>query len=248
MKKSRQTYLESAYLQPKCYPWTLDLFHDRLAIVNALRRSLHLFEGVVLDVGCGESPYRDLLLSAPSRATKYVGLDIGQRMFGGKPDVQWNGKQIPLADCSVQSAVATEVLEHCPAPDQVLSEIHRVVAGGGFVFATVPFIWPIHFPPYDEYRYTPFSLRRYFVGAGFEQVDIQALGGWDAALATMLGLWVCRRNMSRLRRRLLQRLITPIYKQLLRIDIIPVDFNKPCMITALAVRAFKPANKSTKNP
>ena len=104
----------------------------------------------------------------------------------------WDGATIPMPDVSVGSCLLTEVLEHCPDPQAVLIEIHRVLKPRGFLFLTVPFVWPMHTVPHDEYRYTPFALRRMLDMAGFTDAKIEATGGRDAMLAVVLGLWARR--------------------------------------------------------
>ena len=88
--------------------------------------------------------------------------------------------------------MATEVLEHCPEPQVIINEVYRVLEDKAVFFMTVPFIWNLHEVPYDEYRYTPFALKRLLQNAGFRQIDIKAHGGWNASLALMLAMW-CRR-------------------------------------------------------
>jgi SAM-dependent methyltransferase len=195
--------------------------------------------GVLLDVGCGWSPYRSVVTGPGSPVASYLGLDLEGGTYASEPELKWDGTRIPLGPASVESAMATEVLEHCPDPDIVLSEIWRVLKPNGILFITVPFLWPLHDVPYDEYRYTPFSLSRHLRRAGFESIEITALGGWSAALATMIGLWVQRSPMAVMRRRILQVLLFPLYRRLIRWDVAPVNFEKPCMITGLTAIAIK---------
>jgi SAM-dependent methyltransferase len=199
--------------------------------------------GALLDVGCGWSPYRSVLLAPGTRITRYIGLDLESGLYKSQPDLTWDGRTIPLLDASIDSAIATEVLEHCPDPGRILGEISRVLRPGGLLFLTVPFLWPLHDSPYDEYRYTPFSLDRLLVSTGFADVRISAMGGWDAALATMIGLWVRRRpDLPPLLRRILQRAILPVYAWLLKSDRPPSDFSRSCMITGLSATARKPVS------
>jgi len=232
------------YLSPPCRPSTLDSFGNRRLIVAALREALPNFSGTVLDVGCGHSPYKPLLLSAPSRAERYIGLDLVENIYD-KPDITWDGHAIPLPDASVDSCLFTEVLEHCPDGQAVLKEIARVLKPGGFLFLTVPFIWPIHTVPNDEYRYTPFALRRVLEKAGFADPDIQATGGRHAVLGAMLGLWVRRRPItSRLHlvtRPLLSLLLWPVIWLLFRIDQRPAAFEESTLIVGLSASARKAA-------
>lgn len=197
--------------------------------------------GTLLDVGCGWSPYRSVVTGNGQSVTRYIGMDLAAGTYLAEPELKWDGKTIPLPDESIDCAMATEVLEHCPSPDSVLSEINRVLRPGGLLFLTIPFLWPLHDNPYDEYRYTPFSLQRHLSNAGFDKIEIRALGGWDASLATMIGLWVRRRDLPHNVRRLLQRLILPVYRWLLRSDKPPTDFTKPGMITGLCATVTKPS-------
>lgn len=226
------------FLSPHCQPTTADLFVVRQAILRVLQERLVDFYGIVLDVGCGDKPYRPLLLAPSSRVRCYVGLDIRNSIYHA-PDLYWDGARMPLPDSVIDCALATEVLEHCQSPELLLRETQRVLKEGGFLFFTVPFLWPLHDVPYDYYRYTPFSLERHLRNAGFGEIHLQALGGWDACLAQMMGLWVRRRPMSYAARRWLSRLATLVIRFLARKDRPPLAFTESTMITGLAGVAIK---------
>ena len=226
------------FLNPLCLPQTLDYCVHRRAILQALRTELPRFFGTVLDIGCGRMPYKSLVLAPPSRATKYIGLDLNNNIYQ-KPDLEWDGKTIPFTDDFIDCVMATEVFEHCPQPQAVMSEIHRVLKPNGFLFFTVPFLWPLHDVPHDEYRCTPFALRRLLLSAGFEKIALQALGGWDASLAQMIGLWARRRPLSPAKRKLLSAVATPVVRFLIRHDHLPTNFHESCMITGISGTAVK---------
>lgn len=227
------------YLNPQFSADTLDVFFVRRAIVNALQAQLTHFHGLVLDVGCGNQPYRSLLLKPPSRVSHYIGLDIPGEHYN-MPNLYWDGLRIPMADSAVDCALLTEVLEHCPQPERLLSEVQRVLRPGGFLFFTVPFLWPLHDIPHDEYRYTPFALNRHLRAAGFSQIVLAPLGGWDASLAQLLGLWVRRRPIEPRRRLILSRLLMPVVKLLISRDRPSTEFEESQMITGLSGTARKP--------
>ena len=235
---------QAQYLSPCCRPSTLDSFGNRRLILGALRGSLPSFSGTVLDVGCGHKPYKGLLLSPPSRASNYIGLDLAANPYSS-PDLEWDGRKIPLADAAVDSVLLTEVLEHCPQPDEVLKEISRVLKPGGFLFLTVPFIWPIHTVPHDEYRYTPFALRRLLEQAGLAGAQIEATGGRHAVLALTLGLWVRRRPLTSRRhvvtKAALSLMLWPVIWLLLKLDRPPDEFEESAMLVGLSAAATKPA-------
>ncbi|MEL7357654.1 MAG: class I SAM-dependent methyltransferase [Cyanobacteria bacterium J06560_6] len=222
---------------------TLDLYIVRKSILQVLKRALPLFRGNLLDVGCGYMPYKELLLSSPGNVDEYIGLDLVHNKYQA-PDLTWDGKRIPLENQSIDCVVATEVFEHCQNVESVMAEIFRVLKPGGILFFTVPFLWNLHDIPNDEYRYTPFSLERHLKNTGYVDPSIEALGGWDASLAQMLGLWIRRRfsqnGCQRWLRLILSFLGLPIIWLLYRIDSPPPNFESPVMFTGLSCIATKP--------
>lgn len=227
-----------AFLLPRCRPDTVDRFGIRKDILSALSNELPNFRGNVLDIGCGRQPYRTILLSPPSKATRYIGLDFPVSKYG-RPDLAWDGNIFPLEDNSVECAIATEVFEHCPDPEIVMREAWRVLKSGGFLFFTVPFLWPLHDTPDDYYRYTSFALKRHLANSSFSQAEIWPLGGWDASLAQMIGLWVRRRPMRRRPRQILSYLAVPIIKILRSRDRRPQTLGDNVMATGFAGKAIK---------
>lgn len=229
------------FLNPACKPRTLDTFWVRRQILFALRDQLPSFSGTILDIGCGRMPYKSMLLSAPSRAERYLGLDLeDDTTYKGGADLKWDGRKIPMEDNQVEVALATEVLEHCPEPTVVLAEAFRVLKPGGIFFFTVPFLFPLHDVPHDEYRYTPFAMERFLSAAGFTDIQIRSLGGWDASLGQLLGLWVRRRGMRWPLRAALSVLLLPLVRVLLWMDSPPSSFPESQMITGLSGTAVKP--------
>lgn len=207
------------FLEPACTVDNMDRFLVRSSVLAALRSRLDLLHGTVLDVGCGQQPYKPLLLSEGTRITEYIGLDLASNpIHDNMPDICWKDGKIPLQEGSVDCAICTEVFEHCPEPEDVMKEVYRVIRPGGVLFFSVPFLWPLHEVPYDEYRFTPFALERHLRRSGFNDVEIAAMGGWDASLAQMLGLWVRRRHMGKWKRGVLSCLLYPLYRLLLYRD------------------------------
>ena len=198
----------------------LDCFFIRTSILKALTSAIKEFDGKLLDIGCGKMPYKEYIFKN-SNISEYVGLDIESALKYEKtikPDFTWDGIKMPFEDNSFECAFGTEVLEHCPYPEIVLSEVFRILKPNGVFFFTVPFLWNLHEVPHDEYRYTPFSLERHFKNVGFQNIRIEATGGWHASLAQMLGLWVRRSAMGRKKRELFSVLLKPIVKYLIKLD------------------------------
>ncbi len=224
----------------------MDIYIVRTSILKSLTQSLHCLKGELLDIGCGKMPYRDYILNN-SAVEKYIGLDIQNALKYDQnvtPDFTWDGKKMPFDKETFDCAFGTEVLEHCPEPEVVLNETWRVLKPGGTFFFTVPFLWNLHEVPHDEYRYTPFSMKRHLINTGFTNIQIHALGGWHLAMAQMIGLWLKRSPISRvnsIQKRLLSKFLMAFMKKLIRIgEKEKVHFTEGQMITGLYGLAVKP--------
>ncbi len=211
----------------------IDRFIMRSAIEKAVKDNAKYLAGRLLDVGCGRMPYRQWILSN-SDVSQYIGMDLETADYGSDidADIFWDGQTIPCDSATFDSIIATEFLEHCPDPSGVLREVTRVLRRGGSFFFTVPFLWPLHEVPYDQYRYTPFALDRLLLEAGFRERKIDATGGWNACLGQFIALWAIRGIGGR-KGRWIARLLKPAIPYLLRHDDRPRDFKESQMILGL---------------
>ena len=200
----------------------LDIYYLRKSILEAIEQNIPKFTGTLLDVGCGIMPYREFIRTRNAAITSYIGLDFEDSLDSeyalGKPDLFWKGDIIPMGDKSVDTIIATEFFEHCPGPESVMREMKRVLKPGGMLFLTVPFVWNLHLVPYDEYRYTPFSMERLLKSVGFIDIDLSPLGGWDASLAQMIGIWFEQRPLSARKKNILAKIILPVVNKLIKMD------------------------------
>lgn len=236
--------ISQQFIDIRLRPRTMFFYVPRTAILAAFRVVIPSFSGQVLDLACGFMPYRDLVESNSS-VEQYTGVDLeDSEIYGSvKPDLTWDGSKIPVSDESMDCVIATEFLEHHSAPDMVLGEVHRVLKPGGLLFATVPFVWNLHEIPHDEYRYTPFSITRLLSSANFSDVKISGLGGWNATMAQMIGLWVTFAKMPRIARSLMRIVLFPVFVFLVKTDRRPIVFDdaENSMFTGLSITARKAA-------
>lgn len=158
-------------------------------IFRHLRGFLPGLRGRVLDVGCGQSPYRFLLSDT---AVEYKGIDIpdaNNKFDYQNPDVTlFDGETIPFDGDNFDAVICTEVLEHVAHYQRLVDEMRRVTKPGGKVVATIPWSARYHYIPYDFFRYTPSALRQIF--SGFAQVEIRPRGSDISVIANkMIVLW-----------------------------------------------------------
>lgn len=157
------------------------LYWARRSIFRSVSAAAEGRSGVVVDVGCGETPYRRLF-----RDFRYVGLDLSR---DGGADVIADAAALPLAADSADAVLCTEVLEHVADPDRCMREIARVLKPGGVAICTVPFAFPIH-DAHDYRRLAPEGLRRLTVAAGLEIASVKPLCGTGRTLAMLLNLYL----------------------------------------------------------
>lgn len=146
--------------------------------------SLAAMHGTVLDVGCGDMPFRGLL----PRDSAYTGLDVPQADdFGMQRHhdiVSFDGISIPFDDESFDHVICTEVLEHAADPVVLIEEMHRVLRRGGSLVVTVPFSARVHHAPYDFHRFTVYRLAQMF--SNFSSVEIRERGDDLSVIANKL--------------------------------------------------------------
>lgn len=151
---------------------------DRYLLKKKIQKYGHLVTGRMLDIGAGEVDRYACFFKFTERVTT----DIQQ---GDNVDVVASADKLPFDDASFDSVVCTQVLEHVPEPQLVVSEMYRILKHGGIVLATIPQTTPLHEEPHDYYRYTRYGIEHLFTHAGFEISHIDQEAGYHALLAQM---------------------------------------------------------------
>lgn len=145
--------------------------------------------GRVFDLGCGSSPYRELLEHEGHDvvAVDWPGTRHGRQGVEVFADVS---KALPFRDGVADTVTAFHVLEHLREPARFLAEVRRILRPGGTLVVSVPFMWGIHEAPDDYYRFTRHGLEHLHGAAGLDVVHIrEATGFWS-----MVALKVCYRT------------------------------------------------------
>lgn len=135
-----------------------------LTIYRDIAKTIPAYKGNVLDVGCGQSPYRFLL---DKNQTTYFGIDVAEATafdYNNADITPFNGQDIPFEDAKFDGLICTEVLEHVQNYQKLIDEMHRVMKPGATGIITIPWSARYHYIPYDFFRYTPSSLKTMFSG------------------------------------------------------------------------------------
>ena len=142
--------------------------HARAGLYEGLSEFLPHLMGRVLDLGCGQMPYRNLV-----HASNYVGIDIDSDVTRrlGKADILYDGRRLPFEEGTFDGVLCSQVLEHVFQPDEFVGEIHRVLVPGGLLVLATPFIWDEHEQPCDFGRYTSFGLKALLERHGFTVIN-----------------------------------------------------------------------------
>jgi SAM-dependent methyltransferase len=146
------------------------LYGSYFFVTRALRS--YVF-GLFLDVGCGDMPYRQIILE---KARSYDGLDIEKR----SPDIRFIGdiqNMQMISDQSYDSSVCLEVLEHVTNPFRAVEEIFRILKPGGVLVLSTPHLSRLHEEPHDYFRYTIYGLKYILESTGFEVLKVEPEGG-----------------------------------------------------------------------
>lgn len=139
-----------------------------------LRRVLPEVKGRVLDVGCGNSPWKFLL---PRSQATYVGIDYDHAdefAYSNPEAIRFDGTTIPFSNEDFDTVLCTEVLEHVYETRSMVREILRVLKPGGRAVITIPWSARWHYIPVDYFRCTPSACQQLL--SDFSRVSVSARG------------------------------------------------------------------------
>lgn len=137
----------------------------------------------------------DSLMNTLGETARILDLGSGKRRRSGRiinidlrddPEVDILGDAhfIPVKDGSADAVIAQALLEHVRYPQVVVSEIHRVLKKGGYIYAEIPFLQPFHAAPEDYSRFTLPGIETLL--GRFEKVDSGVCVGPTSAVCCML--------------------------------------------------------------
>lgn len=155
---------------------------------KAISLSASYAHGTLLDIGCGMKPYFTVF---KPYIEKYYGIEYSLKSVyrDHKADIFGNAMDLPFSDCTVDTILCTEVLEHISNPEKAISEFARILRPNGTLITTAPFFYPVH-DPLDFFRYSPDGLADMMKRSGLRIEIVKSLSGTGVTLALLFNLYL----------------------------------------------------------
>ncbi len=157
----------------------------RWLAAEAARAGADLGPYRLLDVGCGEMPYRFVF---EPYVREVVGMDTWDN-----PRASLRGaiESIPADEGSFDVVLCAQVLEHVDDPAQGVRELARVTRPGGRVLLSTHGAMVYHPNPVDLWRWTGAGLERLFGENGdWASVTVSAGSGTASSLAMLNAIYL----------------------------------------------------------
>ncbi len=144
-------------------------------------QKIYNFQGNILDVGCGEMPYKSIFYNSNYYGIDFKNFSKYKEIKGTQPDYFFDSNyledfKLPFKNEEFDNVFSFQVLEHHKNPQIFLQELNRVIKKDGMVMVSCPFIEGIHESPHDYQRYTKFGLEEIFHKNGFKVEKIFSQG------------------------------------------------------------------------
>ena len=191
IKQFKKKVIEDQFFRPKWYSVFLNpYFINRNSLYKAMTEfsKTTYKNSMILDIGCGIKPYRNLFITED-----YTGIDIqggGHTDNAKTVDKFYDGLHIPYPDNSFDKIICTQVLEHADNPEILVNEMFRVLIPQGTVFISMPFTYPEHEIPFDYRRFTKFEHMRLLESNSFHNITITKTTGFFGTFGQLLVIFL----------------------------------------------------------
>ncbi len=150
----------------------------------------------ILDAGAGQRRYRGYCSHLIYKSQDFCQYTGSGYIKEGIHAIDWdttgidivsNITSIPVADCSFDTVLCTEVLEHVPDPITALQELVRILKINGKLIITVPFISFTHMAPYHYCTgFNKFFFLQHLPAMGMNIDQIVMNGSYQSILSQEL--------------------------------------------------------------
>jgi len=161
---------------------------------NAMAIAEKYVKGVLLDIGCGEMPFKKKLLP---KVEFYFGLDYPPGFEHSATlrkktcmNVIAAGEKLPVKNDAVDTVLLLDVLEHTKDFRSIMNAASNALKAGGHIITTTPFLYPVHMEPTDFFRYTDSALFEIGSGISLEAKLILPYGNFWHTFALLLNNFI----------------------------------------------------------
>jgi SAM-dependent methyltransferase len=148
-----------------------------------IRKYKFQFAGKVLDIGCGEKPYRKYFAAV----TEYQGTNSGDYYKDKVPDetdfIVNDGCKLPFNNEEYDGVLCFQVLPVFENMDNFYREVFRVLKPGGLFLISSDFLYPLWNAPFNYWRTSGYGLQLLAERNDFIVLSIENYGGYWAMLA-----------------------------------------------------------------
>jgi SAM-dependent methyltransferase len=150
------------YTRERIKPRPGDLEYLHLSdLVMGLKTLIPERSNLVLDFGCGGSPYRSLFGSCTYHRADLAHTEDIDFEYGAD-------SRLPSELADYDGVLSSQVLEHVLSPSSYIAECYRVLKPGGSLVLSTHGLFPDHAHPNDYWRWTVFGLQRLVEQSGFK--------------------------------------------------------------------------------
>lgn len=166
-------------------------FFARRSLYKSIMAHSTKIKGRLLDVGCGNKPYKDLFT-----VSEYIGLEIASAQHS-QADCFYNGKRFQFGNDAFDSIICNQVVEHVFNPDEFFEELRRVLKPGGYLLLTVPFVWDEHEQPNDYARYSSYGISFMLEKHGFKLEYSQKTLNDIRVFFQLINLYIYKKTLTK---------------------------------------------------
>jgi SAM-dependent methyltransferase len=152
----------------------VDNFMASSAVQQAASGAVHCAE-------IGDKHFLNKFLPFPGACQHKYGIDIKDPKADVLMDLMAPNWSLPgVTKGKYNVIVINEVMEHIQQPEKALETISQLLAPGGLLLMTTPFLVAYHANPDDHNRYTPSCVRAMLERVGMTVEHLKAEGNWLA--------------------------------------------------------------------
>lgn len=173
---------ESKSLKPRLMAFALSLYRnwrlyiepERIRMRKVCREWIGQTRpgGLILEIGGGTAFLKSTIENEVPEV-RYISGDIAPTNATG---IVLDAIALPFADACADAVLALEVLEHIEQPEQMISEVARVMRNDAIAIVTVPFMFGVH-DFRDYHRFTPLGFETLLNAYGLELDEVRQRGG-----------------------------------------------------------------------